>query len=414
VTAVVHHGSPGSYKTFALVQRVLIPALQAGRVVVTNIRGFNDIDRIRTAYNCDIPDSASIMYLEPDTEGFQLMARFFHWAPAGALIAMDEGQRVYPTRLKSFDMHDQPDNIVISDSSGQQLVNAETGLPICRPATVEIAFDQHRHYNWDIYISTPNIAKIHGEIRKVVEWAYRHRNNSGLLPWYKNTWTEFRHDSEQSGKSISHYSGAPKRYKADPRAFGCYQSTATGTAKNTTENISIFRDPKLRFVAVVFVLAISFVIYNLSAAAGRFSSNSVPDSVTVDPVVAPTNTQVSRQGSDVRTRDDRDKFSLQTRLARSTDLASLFTDNPVYYTGNVDSSDYLFEVHTDKGVHHFRTSDLIHLGFQVRRAQGSFVHLDWQGIAIYAFTKPRADSADVATMERQTALSSERLSDPFL
>jgi len=327
VTAVVHHGSPGSYKTFALVQRVLIPALQAGRVVVTNIRGFNDIDRIRTAYNCEIPDSASIMYLEPDTEGFQLMARFFHWAPAGALIAMDEGQRVYPTRLKSFDMHDQPDNIVISDSSGQQLVNAETGLPICRPATVEIAFDQHRHYNWDIYI---------------------------------------------------------------------------------------FRDPKLRLVAVVFVLAISFVIYNLSAAAGRFSSNSVPDSVTVDPVVAPTNTQVSRQGSDVRTRDDRDKFSLQTRLARSTDLASLFTDNPVYYTGNVDSSDYLFEVHTDKGVHHFRTSDLIHLGFQVRRAQGSFVHLDWQGIAIYAFTKPRADSADVATMERQTALSSERLSDPFL
>lgn len=67
MTAVIHHGAPGSYKTFALVQRVLIPALQSGRAVITNIRGFNDIDRIRSALNISIPDTAQIFYVEPNT-----------------------------------------------------------------------------------------------------------------------------------------------------------------------------------------------------------------------------------------------------------------------------------------------------------------------------------------------------------
>ena len=46
MTAVIHHGPPGSYKSFAIIQDVVIPALIQGRTVVTNIRGLNNIDRI--------------------------------------------------------------------------------------------------------------------------------------------------------------------------------------------------------------------------------------------------------------------------------------------------------------------------------------------------------------------------------
>lgn len=258
MTAVIHHGPPGSYKTFALVQRVIIPALQAGRVVCHNIRGLNSIPRICEAMGIEVPETAKLITVQHDSvEGFEYMARFFHWAPPGALIVMDEGQRVYPTRLRSLSEFDLPEPETF-----------ENGVQ--RPLTLENAFDQHRHMNWDIYISTTNVAKIHKEIRSVVEYAFRHRDLSGILPWLNNCWNEFKHDAEQSGKSVSHYIGTPRRYKSDPRVFGCYQSTATGEAKSSNENKSVFVDPKLRFFLGIIVLSISMFIYNLSNIADRY------------------------------------------------------------------------------------------------------------------------------------------------
>lgn len=383
MTAVIHHGPPGSYKTFSLVQRVVIPALKAGRVVVTNIRGLNDLDAIR-AIAGDIPDTATIYYLEPNTEGFDAMARFHHWAPAGALIAMDEGQRVYPTRLKNFDSLDQAPDIPISDSSGAVLTNAATGEPIFRPATVEIAFDMHRHFNWDIYISTPNIAKIHSEIRKVVEWAFRHRNNSGLLPWYKNTWTEFRHDSEQSGKSASHYSGTPKRYKADQKIFGAYQSTATGKAKNTTENISIFRDPKLRFLSLVLLVCLSYFGYNVKSAFDRIAGPAAD----AQSLVVESHDQGDLSNAGLSAGVSGHVSSNQV----SSPSPGLLKTNPfygadIYYTGRFNDDFLLFEVHDADNVIHVTASDLKALGFDVISRNRSFVVLSYFGHRILAFTR---------------------------
>ncbi len=396
MTAVIHHGPPGSYKTFALVQRVLIPALQSGRVVITNIRGFNDIERIKQALNISIPDSAQIYYVEPNTEGYDAIAKFFHWAPAGALICMDEGQRVYPLRKTRFDHLDQPDNIPILDSDGKPLIDIETGLMITRPATLEIAIDQHRHFNWDIYISTPNIAKIHGEIRKCVEWAYRHRDNSGLLPWMKNSWSEFRHDSEQSGKSVAHYSGAPKRYKADKRIFSCYQSTATGAAKATNENISIFRDPKLRIAAALFFASFAYIFYEGGAAYDRITnpSGSLP-AIAATPIEDfPAKNGSVPANPDIHVPVDKG-------LRPPVSDVNPFDGLPVYYTGNINDQRF-FEVHyPDETVLSITLDELQQLGFTFRFASGSFVALEFRGRILYAFGKPRSPFAEpVATMER--------------
>ncbi len=269
MTAVIHHGPPGSYKTFALVQRVIVPALQSGRTVCHNIRGLDNVDRIAKAMGVQFPEGAQLMAVAHDSqEGFDYMGRFFHWAPAGALIVMDEGQRVYPTRLRSLGEFDR-------DTSADD----ENAKPK-RPTSVENAFDQHRHMNWDIYISTTNVSKIHKEVRSVVEYAFRHRDLSGVLPWYKNKWIEFKHDAESSGKATSHYIGKPVQYSADPNVFNCYQSTATGKAKASSENKSIFSDNRVRFLLAVAFLAI---VYFLSLVGDTLARFKTPTDVQLTP-----------------------------------------------------------------------------------------------------------------------------------
>lgn len=100
MTFVIHHGNPGSYKTFTLVQRIGLEALKQGRVIGTNIRGFCDIEKIKEEFDIDIPDSSQIIYCDPDLNKAKsrfTMARWFHWLPQGALLLMDEGQKIYPT-----------------------------------------------------------------------------------------------------------------------------------------------------------------------------------------------------------------------------------------------------------------------------------------------------------------------------
>jgi zona occludens toxin len=82
---------------------------------------------------------------------------------------------------------------------------------------------------------------------------------SGMLPWWRDRWREFQHDPEVSGKSVSHYAGTPKDYKADRRVFNCYSSTATGKHSDVQTSESVFKDPKLRMVGVVILICFWFI-----------------------------------------------------------------------------------------------------------------------------------------------------------
>lgn len=406
MTAVIHHGPPGSYKTFALVQRVIIPAIQSGRVVVTNVRGVNDISIIEKTMGFIAPPSAQILYVEPSTQGYALMARFFHWVPAGALIVMDEGQRVFPTRDKTFSQLDQPDNIPVVDAENNFLLDVN-GHQIMRPATLEIAIDQHRHFNWDIYISTPNIAKIHGEIRKCVEWAYRHRDNTGLLPWLKNTWTEFRHDSEQSGKSIAHYSGTPKRYKAKIEVFTCYQSTATGKAKNSSENISIFKDKKIIFALFIFLFAVAYVVFGIVNAVDRYSSSTVPiDQISVPDVVTivPQTSSVS-DSTDILRGDN-------SILTENVNFVNELRGFEFFITGRVNQLAFFTLINDVTGRQMSLTSDdLADFGYEINCVSDRFCRLTINNQIIFAVQLPD-DATDkrIAPEEHQQAAKSENRS----
>jgi zona occludens toxin len=280
----IHHGSPGSFKSFSLVQRFAIPALKAGRVVVCNVRGFDSLDRIIEQFpDIDFPESSRLIYLETTTrQSRMIMAGWFHWVPIGALIIIDEGQEIYPDRkdfkLESLDAFVCPDGFEIE----------QTAEP--RPVDVFTAYDKQRHYQWDIFISTTNVAKIKSEIRQVTEWAYRHRSLAGLFPWMKTSWMEHQHDPENNGKSDSHRVGSPIRYKADPRIFKCYKSTATGGITESQAGQSLFRNPKLIFPLVCIFASVIGFLYLVAGKASKDDNKSLSKPVTpvASPMLAPS------------------------------------------------------------------------------------------------------------------------------
>lgn len=280
MATAIHHGPPGSYKSFTLVQRFAIPALQAGRVVVTNIRGFDDVDRVKDQFpDLEFPPEADIIWVDTTAQhGRKFMSQWWHWVPFGALIIIDEVQQVYPDRrdfkLESLDKFTPPPGLHIEDLT-------QRGITEGRPEDVFTAYDKQRHYNWDIYCSTPNIAKVKKEIREVSEWAYRHRDISGLipfLPWFKHRWVEHQHDPETSGKSAIHRAGSPTQYRADPRVFKCYASTATGEHVKSKAGRSILQDRKL--LSLVVLIGICLVVMQ------HFYGKRFGDKATAQPAVA--------------------------------------------------------------------------------------------------------------------------------
>jgi len=366
MTACIHHGPPGSFKSFAVLQFEAINALKAGRTVVTNLRGFDSIERIEDALDIEIPDEAELISVPHNNEGFDLISRFFHWAPKGALIFIDEGQRAFPKRTRDLGVYDY--------QGGQDQAEIDG-----RPATLEDAFDQHRHHNWDIYITTPNIGKVHPEIRQVCEYGYRHRNLTGLLPWYKNKWKEVQHDPSNSGQSASHSIGQPILKQADTKYFDCYQSTQTGTATNDIKTPSILKQPKIIMFACVFAFAVSYQVWFW------FIKDSGED--ITEPAQVSLSSNVSNPSEIARpVSNGGDGIVTRPVITRSTSAAN-YVNHPVMtyrgqFLGTLDNRykrNYFFRFYDEEGrFFQISSKELKQLGFKVK-AVGCVAQIEYEG-----------------------------------
>lgn len=339
----IHHGPPGSYKSFTLVQRIAIPALMAGRLVITNIRDFDSLERVRQSFpDAEFPEGAQVINL-PDTKpGRDAMARFFHWAPPGALILIDEGQKVYPKR-RDFKLTDL-DHYTPDPGQHVETLVGQDGNVIPRPEDVYVAFDMQRHWNWDIYISTPNIEKLHDFIRQVSEWAYRHRSLDGVLPWYKGTWYEHQHDPEKDGKSLSHCVGKPVRYKVDTRVYSCYSSTATGSHLENKTGRSVLSDPKIKSVLVVLALALCSLSWLL---ASKFFMGGPAPAVPVAaqaPAPAPAGPQVAGGPASPPPPDSSGRGGAGSLAASPFAGLAPSSDAPVFALVRAGGGRYVFQV----------------------------------------------------------------------
>lgn len=376
MTTAIIHGDPGSYKTSTLISDYLVPAVKAGRVIVTNIRGVKSVDEIAQIYSFDLPDTSEIILVSFDEAGFEKMARFFHWVPEGALILMDEGQRVYPTRLRDFKCYD-----LLTPSDDK------------RPRTVEDAFDSHRHMNWDIYISTPNIGKIHKEIRAVAEFGFRHKNMATVFSFMKGRYKRVTHIADNSGTAIGHAISAGLR-KIDKRAFDVYQSTATGKTKDSSAGFSFFKQPKI--LLVFGIIAYSF--WNLG-------------STLYDAGGLPTMFGGSVKPSDFRDAQERVSSHSQAPVSVSPVSLSdgLHSPNPFgglvfYMVGDVSRFGALFEiVYPDKSFITLTQLELEQLGFTIAKINTRIAKVTFDNEVFYALPKPVAaviaDSPNVVQPE---------------
>jgi len=251
MAAVIHHGGGvGTYKTFAVLQRHAIPELQAGRTVISTVRGFDSIRVIEAVMNIEIPESAEIIFVDLETtEGIEKIRRWWEWAPIGAYIIIDEAQLIYP-KGRRVGTYDYP--------AKNGLSSEESAENDKRPNGFLQAFTMQRHYNWDLAIITPNIKMLLPEIQQVTQVAYEHKYMGGLLPWAKHGWREKQHSPLESGSATAH---PAVRYKADKRIYQVYQSTKTGSHSATNGERSVFQNPKIISILLFSFSAVVLFIY---------------------------------------------------------------------------------------------------------------------------------------------------------
>lgn len=266
----IHHGPPGSYKSSGAIFSDVLPAIKEGRLIITNVRGFN-VARCREVLGDSVPDSFSVLYIDTEAqEGRDRLARFYHWAPKGAFFLVDEVQRIFPPSWRQSDLD------MLAYPGGPEVARQDG-----RPETIDVAFDMHRHHNWDFCFTTPNIKKVHAVIRAAAETAIRH-TNLGLLG-LKGRYKTVLHLADNSGTAYNDVLQAKPFNKVPGYVFKLYDSTTTGKVSDTIAGSSLFRDPKILFFLVFTGLCVYFgFFYNWGGAVTNKSNPATSSTVQSD------------------------------------------------------------------------------------------------------------------------------------
>lgn len=388
----IHHGPPGSYKTSGAVMDDFIPAARSGRVIVTNIRGLNDPERIRAALGDDtIPESFELHHL-PTTEhddapgNREALARWFHWLPHGALLMLDEAQMIWPKTWKDSDLSrlDYPGGI-------------EVALADNRPHNWATAFDMHRHYGWDMVLTTPNIDRLRPDVRQCSEGAYKHKNQAiiGLKGFY----LEAFHMADDSGKSASDFLTLRNR-RIKPEVWRLYESTATGNFSDTIAGLSILANPRILLLLGVLASAIGwFVTSGPPSVLGGKKGTPAP----VTPIPMPAGSPVkdwARPPSDSNplAQVSPPKGTLAPVPDAPVLVSPLSTPPPplgefdLFISGRYGINGHLttlFVSPSKHGLTHYRDHELVALGYQVKPISNCLARLIWQGKEQLVTCRPR-------------------------
>lgn len=236
----IHHGPNGSFKTSGALQDDAVPAIKEGRTIITNIRGFT-LDTVYEVFP-DCPKTTEIINLSMEsTDDLEKLRRWFMWAPRGAFLIFDETQILFPKswREKDLEQFDYPGGI-------------EKAKEADRPTSWLDGWTRHRHWNWDVILTTPNIRYIRDDIRLTCEKAYLHANLA--LIGIKGRYKEAMHDAQEN-RPHADGSSIVELKKISPSTFQLYESTATGQVRDTSAGKNLLFSPKilglLGFIAIL-------------------------------------------------------------------------------------------------------------------------------------------------------------------
>ncbi|HCG9161940.1 TPA: toxin [Vibrio parahaemolyticus] len=287
----IRTGENGSYKSAYTMWFVILPALKAGRVVVTNFEGMQPLHVIEERLNIKFPSSAKLIRIFSRSQvGVELWQHFFCWCPLNSLIVIDECQDIFSKRIGFDDRkvkyrplsdfleylpdwyqdffnsrHVPVDLSTLKDSEIDDLGQAEYDEDgrIIYPMTYNEGFMRHRKYNWDIELLSPSWKQIDDAIKECAGQAFFHKNRDKLFIYNRKPYI-YQHPKNISTPVIPN--------KKDPGLFTekipleahlLYKSTGTGDTTKSGGLNTLFRSPKMILALLLIIICPVYVVYGV-------------------------------------------------------------------------------------------------------------------------------------------------------
>lgn len=254
MSIVAFTGVPGSGKSYALIEQVILPAVLAGRRVLTNVEGVNP--QLVEAYCSD-------RATDPDK--------------VGSVVLFDGNDALNPGFFPTESISD--DHTVLK--SGDYLVFDEWRLYWPRRgkmpnAELEPFLRWHRHLvadsgqSTDVAIGTQLATDVCQDFRGLIERTYKFRKLKALGRPKNYAWDVFEGHLQPKG---GHYAQGLGSYK--PEVFALYKSYAAagGSENNNDKRASVF---SRGFIALAVLVAVLFGL-GLYGSVRFFMRSASPD-----------------------------------------------------------------------------------------------------------------------------------------
>ncbi|WP_017218838.1 zonular occludens toxin family protein [Pseudoalteromonas sp. NJ631] len=406
----IFHGAPGSFKSASAVWFELLPALRAGRLVVTNIEGIKPIEDIEQELNETFPETAKLWRMSSQSDtGHKLWRNWYHWVPCGALIIMDEVQDIYPTETTQFKPEScdyQPvqnyQEVLPEDWYQYHLDTLETYKPadltsgdvddlgieifnehghIIYPKTLKEAYMRHRKYNWDIICCTPDITSVHKYIRNVSQYAYAHKYFDGLakIPYFYRRPRIHEHNPKLDGKTPN--KADPKKWRKIPvRVHDLYKSTATKSITSATGK-NFLLSPMFAFPVVVVTLCLGYFGLYFG---GAFDVEENQETATI-PVEHHQESAVAPSDNDSNTPVVSPTIHIGLPYdAKRAYISAIITT----VDGERVEKEVVIEFKTQDGTVSANSKDITRMGYSVIVFNSCLARIEYQGFQYHAICKP--------------------------
>jgi zona occludens toxin len=226
---IFHEGLPRSGKSYEAVVKHILPAINSGRHVYSNINGlYEGAEKIAALINSQVEYVQSLIHTLTEEEVYKLQ----DVVPKDAMICLDEIQNYYP--------------------SGRQTLPKETIKYVA----------EHGHHGHDIILMGQSFADVAPLWRRRTQRKVMFMKKTAIGKPDEYKWTAYEAQAPEVFQKISSGGG-----KYDSKYFGTYKSHQDGT-KNTTfayedDRTNIFKQKNMilgvpAFIAV-FIFAVTYL-----------------------------------------------------------------------------------------------------------------------------------------------------------
>lgn len=236
---VFHEGLPGAGKSYEACLYHILPAIKAGRPVITNIEGINhekfaELSGIPVRFVKEMIKCVFFPEIADDEARLEKQRNaFVHETEADSLVVVDEIQDLWPSNRQKMEPSEQK------------------------------FFTEHRHKGLDIICMGQDRRDCHNIIRRRIKRVIVFVQLTALGAPTRYQWTAYEATKPECYKKIQ---SGPRKYES--KYFGLY-SSHTGATKNTEvykdDRINVFKTAYFRFGVPAFLLFLCVAVYNLFA-----------------------------------------------------------------------------------------------------------------------------------------------------